>query len=197
MTDTAMSQNDPLDAAAKLCAVRTVRHPRDGRRYELAAVVLVEPTTEQVTTVERICNEPLIYTSLFEEMLGGRRYSRDDAERFFAWGVEGWQQGTHFVFVLVDDVGEIVGAIDIKSPTLESAEIGYWLSAAHSGVMTGAVEEIIGLARECGYEELYGLVRPGNEQSARVLLRAGFARVEDVVRAEKTYHRYERRLHQD
>lgn len=189
-----MPNADTALIAAQLCSVRTVVGYRDERSYELTPVVVLEPTVAIERSIAAVCNEPLIYSTLFAHILSGRRYSEDDAARFLGWGSEGWEDATHFVYLLLDERTEVAGAIDIKSPTLASAEIGYWLSEEHSGIMTNAVEAIAGLARDAGFSGLHALVRPDNGRSERVLLRAGFSGVGEEERNGKSYNRFERNL---
>lgn len=124
-------------------------------------------------TIVLICNEPPIYDLLFAERCAGKPYALADAERFLAWAERGWCDGTHFVYLIRGEGGGTAGAVDIKSANLPSAEIGYWLGARHSGVMTNAVRALCELAQIAGYAELFELVRQTNLRSANVLARAG------------------------
>lgn len=189
-----MPETDPSLLAARLCVVRPITSHRTGEQYELTPVVLLESDEERRHQIVRICNEPLIYSTLFDRILDGRPYGHEKAGHFFEWGSAGWEVGTHFVYALIDGEGRLAGAIDIKSPALASAEIGYWLSAHHSGIMTNAVEALAGVARDAGFHALHALVDPANERSARVLLRAGFEPTGAAERNGRTFNRYERRL---
>jgi RimJ/RimL family protein N-acetyltransferase len=183
-----------MDVAARLCIARNVAAHRTRRVYELVPSVLLEHDDASLDRVAAICNEPTVYETLFAERLGGRPYSEEDADSFLSWADVGWAIGTHFVYLLIDESARIAGAIDIKSPTLESGEIGYWLSADDSGLMTNSVLTLCDIARDAGFRGLHALVRPHNERSARVLERAGFDRTDDVERDGHRYHCYHRRL---
>jgi RimJ/RimL family protein N-acetyltransferase len=187
---------DPTEISARLCTVRTVANHRGDRAYALTPVIILEPSATHAAEIARICNEPLIYSMLFADLLGGRPYGEHDATRFLEWAEAGWEEGSHFVYVLVDPSGRIAGAVDIKSPSLSSAEIGYWLGVEHGGVMTHAVVAIGEIAHDAGFAELFGLVRPDNERSARVLERAGYIPNGDIERNGRTYRRYLRRLNE-
>jgi RimJ/RimL family protein N-acetyltransferase len=126
---------------------------------------------KQITT---ICNESLVYGTLFKERLKDRTYVHENAVRFIEWAKDGWDKNDKFVFLIRSVENKIVGAIDIKSDNLDSAEIGYWMTSNVPGVMTNAVLAICDLAKIAGYKELYGLTVPENLKSQRVLLRAGF-----------------------
>lgn len=180
------------NTAALRCTRPLSRHGVDVP-YMLTPLVLIDDTELAIGEITRICNEPMIHSTLFAEVLG-RAYAEADAENFFEWAEAGWSAGTHFVYAIVDGSGAVAGAIDIKSSDRASAEIGYWLSAGHSGVMTSAVEALCAIAASAGFEALHALVCPTNDRSARVLQRAGFTFASEVERAGRAYRRYDRRL---
>lgn len=167
---------------------------RTGERYELVPARDADTPVSDIAAIVSVCNEPAIYDLLFAERCAGRPYAAADAERFLSWAARGWQGGTHFVYLIRCESGEVAGAIDIKSANRESAEIGYWLSAAHSGVMTNAVIALLERARAAGYAELHALVRPTNIRSANVLKRAGFTAGRTMTRNNIVYDRWEKRL---
>ncbi len=165
------------------------------------AIYTLVPGTEDAVAPEQdvlqllhLCNEPHIYDLLFAKRCAGEPYAIADAERFLSWAARGWRDQTHFVYLVRNASGQIGGAIDIKSANRESAEIGYWLSSSHSGVMTNAVQAVAERAREAGYAELFALVRPTNTRSASVLTRAGFTKGEAVSRNDTLYDRWTRFL---
>lgn len=141
-----------------------------------------------------VCNEPLIYEMLFAGRLGGRAYGNNDAREFLEWAEAGWLQRNYFVFLIVSPSNGVVGAIDIKSPNLEAAEIGYFASAEHPGLMTNTVIGLCGLALRAGYRSLFALVQPHNQRSAAVLSRSGFMADGEAQRGEKTLLRFTREL---
>ncbi|MCL5999745.1 MAG: GNAT family N-acetyltransferase [Chloroflexi bacterium] len=149
---------------------------------------------ESYAQIVSICNQPLIYNTLFAERLGGHPYAQADAERFVAWAHQGWQAGTHFVFLILTPQQTIAGTIDIRSNCLASAEIGYWMSAEHPGVMTNAVKALCRIASQSGYRGLFALVREMNTKSAGVLLRAGFHEAGREERRNRAYRRFVLRL---
>jgi len=153
--------------------------------------VLSEPDIETIT---EICNQPLVYDFLFREKFKGRKYEYKDAEGFVKWAQEGWKNKTYFVFIIRNDKGEIVACSDIKSPNLDSAEIGYWASDKSSGVMTNAVKSLIGVAQKAGYKSLFGLVKPTNDKSSGVLNRNNFENVGLVTEDGEQYLKYFKEL---
>ena len=146
-----------------------------------------DPAVHQIVA---ICNQAPVYRMLFAKRLEGRPYAEEDARRFLSWAHRGWREGTHFVFLLVTDGGEVVGAADVKSADRDSAEIGYWLSEHASGVMTNALRELVRLARAAGYRELFARVRVDNLPSAGVLTRSGFAVTDHFVTEGVAYDRF-------
>lgn len=183
---------DPPVAAVK------VRNAKSGAWYDMRPIILDEAADtiapDDIARIVAVCNESLIYNILFIERCTGQTYSEADAERFVAWAGRGWREKSHFVYLLRDSTGSIAGALDIKSANLSSSEIGYWLSQDHSGVMANAVIALCVMARQVGYEELFALVREGNDRSVRVLKRAGFDAGERLSREKYIYTRYVRRF---
>lgn len=153
---------------------RLIRNALSGKEYSLVALDLIEPSAEIIGQVTSICNEQLVYDWLFREMLSDQPYPPSMAKEWLAWGRDGWKQNTHFVFAVVDQNGGIAAACDIKSADASWAEVGYWSSNDHRGVMSNAVVELIDLAREAGFEHLFAETRKGNTRSQGVLRRAGF-----------------------
>jgi RimJ/RimL family protein N-acetyltransferase len=149
-------------------------HPLNGEVYSLIRADALPETPERVAELVAACNEPLIYDWLFRERLEGQPYDEAKAASFFAWMQKGWQENEYFVFVLLASSGQLAGVLDIKSATLEGAEVGYWLRAGHKGLMTAALQALEELAEGAGYRSLYARVRPGNERSQAVVRRAGW-----------------------
>ena len=105
-----------------------VKNRVSGATYSLQRADLVTVSESQITNLTEICNQQAIYDFLFRTRLQGIPYSAADAVGFFTWAVRGWQDQTHFVFLLTDHAGLVVGAVDIKSPNHAEAEIGYTLA---------------------------------------------------------------------
>ena len=154
---------------------RVIWNALSGREYTLVAVDLIDPTEKVIAQVTSICNEPLVHESLFRRILSGKPYPLSMAADWLARGADGWKRNSHFVFGIVDQEGRIAAACDIKSADASWAEVGYWSSASHSGVMTNAIVGLIDLAREAGFEHLFAETQKTNVRSQGVLCRAGFA----------------------
>jgi RimJ/RimL family protein N-acetyltransferase len=144
--------------------------------------------------IVEICNQELVYNMLFAEKMAGKPYSLDKAQSFVSWAELGWKDKTHFVFIIRDGRGQIAAAMDIKSPDLDNAEIGYWASADSPGYITNAVAELLKIAASVGYHRLIALTKPENSKSAGVLQRNGFQQIENVERDGKEYLQFERTL---
>lgn len=155
---------------------RDIANVRTGAPYRLVRADTIDPTDAQCAAITSVCNEPPVYEFLFRTRLDGAPYPHEKAREFLAWAQRGWAEATHFVFVVVDGTGTICAAADIKSPDLASAEIGYWASSRHAGVMTPAVAALCELARAAGFRSLFATVKPENSRSIAVLERNGFAR---------------------
>lgn len=192
-TETAWRIAEPfmLPVAELLTKRCPLSNARTGGEYALVPADVANRMETDPSTVVSICNEPPIYDLLFAERCAGKPYAPADAERFLAWAERGWRDGTHFVYLIRSELGEIAGAVDIKSANLPSAEIGYWLGARHSGVMTNAVRALCELAWVAGYAELFGLVRQNNIRSANVLTRVGFTAGRTLTKNNVVYHRWQ------
>jgi len=145
-----------------------------GRPYFVLRCDHVEPTPDRLAEIVAICNEPEVYSWLFRELLGGQPYPAGKAIEWLSWASDGWQANTHFCFAVTDDSVAIVAACDIKSNDPDGAEIGYWASALHRGVMTNAVDAMCQAAQQAGFRSLMARVRHENSQSQAVLARVAF-----------------------
>ena len=139
-------------------------------QYQLVPISKIELSKLNIATIHSICNEPEIYEWLFSPT----QYTVEKAKGFLVSGKKGWEEGTHFVFLLLDPQGSIAGAIDIKSAKVDAGEIGYWVSKAHTGIATAAVEKVVQIARTAGYSTVFAQTKAGNQRSINVLLRNGF-----------------------
>lgn len=83
------------------------------------------------------------------------------------------------MFFLTDSAGLITAAIDIKSADRNQAEVGYWCSEHHRGVMINTLTELISLAQEAGFRALFAFVRKDNPASIKVLEKNGFGNWRD------------------
>ncbi len=133
-----------------------------------------------IEKIVSICNQDRVYEMIFRDRLDGRKYEKADAENFIDWLVTGWQEQSYFVFLIKDEDGDIVGAVDIKSNDLDRSEIGYWADSNHSGIMTNAVGVLIQLAKKAGFKSLFATTKIDNARSQNVLLRNGFVKKDGV-----------------
>jgi RimJ/RimL family protein N-acetyltransferase len=146
-----------------------------GYTYALVRAGDVECDQANQQGIASICNEPEVYQWLFRDLFEGRPYEDANAGEWLQWSRDGWSSGTHFVFAVVDGEKRVVAACDIKS-TEPIAEIGYWSSARHRGVMTNALKAMCALAGEAGFRGLFAWTKEKNSRSQAVLERAGFER---------------------
>lgn len=173
---------------------QTIKNALTGELYSLHPIDSIQPTESHIEKVTSICNEPEIYQWLYSEMFDGQPYPSESAVEWISWGAEGWQNGTHFVFVVLDSTGVIVAACDIKDTDPERAEIGYWASVGHRGIMTNAVKAMLDLAEQAGFRGFFAEVLPKNLRSQAVLNRSGFALTEDnAQKAGLTVYRRNKR----
>lgn len=167
------------------------------RKYPANEVYMIQSvdndsvfSEEDYQTITKICSQELIYDRLFKELFNGEPYTMDKAKGFVSRARDGWQNNDKFVFLIRNDKGKIVAAMDIKSDNTEEAEIGYWASKDEPGIMTNSVVALCQIAKEAGYKSLYGLTVPDNEKSQKVLARSGFEKAGEVKERNKTYIKF-------
>lgn len=165
-----------------------------GDKYTLCRIDSINPEDEILEEIITICNQKNIYSWLFEPVFHGRSYERSDAQKLFEGGITGWRKNEKFVFLLMNADGLPAACIDIKSSNLEYAEIGYWSSTEHRGVMTNTVLELVDLAREAGFKRLFGRTRKENKGSSKVLERVGFVFNRMESKEDETHDCYELNL---
>lgn len=155
--------------------------------YRLVPAIDIRSDDEAIERIVSICNEPSVYAWLFRARLSGCPYTQECARHWIRWSSEGWSEGTHFVFAAVGADGLVAAACDIKSDD-SIAEIGYWCSERHRGIMTNAVVEMCSIGRESGFRGFYARTKHGNVRSEAVLERCGFALTDSP---EEGYRRFE------
>lgn len=163
---------------------------KSNKKYNFVPASEISPDNDFIRHITNICNEELIYNRLFKKACEGKEYPLEKAEGFLSWAKMGFEENTHFVFILISERNHPVGAIDIKSNDTKSAEIGYWLSKDHGGLMTNAVTELLKQAKNNGFKSLYGMSEIDNLKSQKVLIRAGFENQGQAARNSKEYYKY-------
>ena len=159
-------------------------------------------TSVDLETITQICRSPLVYNILFvhlpfivERSGPHPRYTVHDAQTWVNTVVSNWRATTAFAFAVRDQSDRIIAALDIKSPDLEEAEIGYWADPENPGYITNAVIALAQKAKSAGFKKLFDLIVPDNIRSIRVVTRAGFTS-EGTVSKDKDYLKFSRILYQ-
>jgi RimJ/RimL family protein N-acetyltransferase len=160
--------------------------------YHLKPLYRLDPSQKNLEDITTTCNEKLVYEWCFRGLCKGNPYPQSLASDWIKWGTEGWEKSTHFVYAVTDADGSVAAAIDIKSPDLERAEIGYWSSANHRGIMTNAVRAVVDLADKAGFRVLFADIHPENRRSLAVIRRCGFlqAERESTIHGHTPFDRY-------
>ncbi len=161
--------------------------------FSLKPISLIPPSLNRYNEIFGSCSKDPIYKWLFTKRFPNG-YSLEDAKEFFLWAKQGWEQGTHFVYLLSDLDGSIVGSIDIRSNNLELAETGYWVNAKHGGLATNALAKIAEIAKKAGYKALFAQVEAANDRSLKVLERNGFTRDDSLKTNENCDQAYIKHL---
>jgi RimJ/RimL family protein N-acetyltransferase len=141
--------------------------------FKLVSSKSINIEDKHITNIQKSCNERLVYKWLFTKRFP-QGYTHIDAKEFITRANKGWDQGKFFVFFIISPNDEIVGAMDIKTNTLDSAEIGYWVSENYSGLATNAINELKSIAKEAGFLKLFAQTKSENEKSNELLVRTGF-----------------------
>lgn len=153
---------------------------KTGAEYRMEPATVLSELPDVREDLVRLCNEPLIYTVLFQDRCKGASYSLDDASAYVTWALRGWAEKAYFVFVILDDKGHFAGTIDIRSANTEDAEIGYWAGIQHRGIMTPALGAICEMAVRAGYRSLIAYTKMDNLNSQKVLVSNGFEQVPGI-----------------
>lgn len=156
--------------------VQPIRRHDSQERYTLVSCDQANDSRRLLKRITQCCNEPLIYSMLFQNICGGSPYDESHAQNFFDWCVNGWKTGTFFVFFVFHKSDLPVACCDLKSNNRLDCEIGYWCSADATGVTTNAVAEMLRHASDNGFSAFHAFVPPANWRSQRVLDRLQFKR---------------------
>lgn len=167
-----------------------IANAKNGRVYWFLPADQVRKNPKIFAQMVEICNESLIYETLFRKMLNGFPYTERLASDFIDFAHHGWEKHTHFVFFILDQDENLVGCCDIKSNNLEEAEIGYWLSQDHSGIMSNVIEELKTQAFATGFKKLSAFCTPNNTKSQEVLKRCLLNFVSEVSKDGRALQKY-------
>ncbi len=101
-----------------------LRHPLTGHVYTLLRADHLPFAHQRAVEVAAVCNEPLVCDGLFRTRRQGQPCAVTEGESFLTWAAAGWRDGTHFVFLLLDDAAHVVGTLDVKSAERDAGEVG-------------------------------------------------------------------------
>ena len=152
-------------------------------QYLLKPINSITAHPDRFQEIYKSCSIDPIYQWLFLKRFPDG-YTVENAKEFFFWAQESWKKGTHFVYLLTEMNGKIVGSIDIRSNNLNKAETGYWINSKHKGLATNAMAQIGIIAKSVGYKVLFAQVEKANTRSIKVLERNNFQR-DDTFKTNK------------
>jgi RimJ/RimL family protein N-acetyltransferase len=109
-------------------------------------------------------------------------YTEEHARSWIASTSDGWKSGR--AELAITENGDFAGAIGLVARQDWIAEIGYWIAPQFRGrgIATRALALISRWAEEAGFARLQLTIFPGNQASARVAEKAGYAE-EGLLRA--------------
>ncbi|RYZ75862.1 MAG: N-acetyltransferase [Proteobacteria bacterium] len=163
---------------------------KNQKTYSLQSMDQISGNDDYHRQIASICNQPEVY-KLFGNRFEGKPYSAENAKDFLNWGFGGWREKSFFIFLVTNNKGEIVAAMDIKSNNKGSAEIGYWCSSDHHGITGRGVDTMSHWAGRNGFKELFAV--PINERSMKLLQREGFLR-DEAAGDVNGYGKWKRKL---
>jgi RimJ/RimL family protein N-acetyltransferase len=160
---------------------KEVRNFKTGEICHMEGGLEMTFSDEDVQAITRICSQDEVYDMIFSRRMAGKPYTEEKARSFISRLQAGWRDQTLFTFIVRNSNNEIIGSIDIKSPDLDGAEIGYWSDKNSSGFMTNALNELMFVAAQAGYRTLHAKVLTHNTKSANLLERVGFVKRGEMV----------------
>lgn len=155
--------------------LHTLRRHADGKTFRMEALdaQTIDRAENLAEDIYQNCHQGPIWERIFSVFFP-QGYQLSDARDYLQICRGSWESGKSFPYGLFDG-RQLVGACDIKEKNESNkAEIGYWLNAAHSGIMTNAVNILLQEARRTGYAGLFAYTALTNDKSAAVLRRTGF-----------------------
>ncbi|OGL30489.1 hypothetical protein A3F37_01285 [Candidatus Saccharibacteria bacterium RIFCSPHIGHO2_12_FULL_41_12] len=159
-----------------------------GGSARLVAIAKDTVTEADMERIVSICNQPEVKKWVtFQYATGPNgQYTIQDAKEFVKQSTKGWQEGEMFAYLVRGEYNKIVGAMGLKSPENGTAEVGYWSDTeGQGGYMTNALNALLLASAEAGFTELYTFVKPENDSSMKLCLRAGFIGQPQMVYVEK------------
>lgn len=144
-----------------------------GKNFFLKRSIDVKINESLYHSIFEACSGQEIYQWLFKDLFPAG-YTHDDAKNFVSWANLGWHNGSHFVFFVVNDIGEVVAALDIKNADLALAEVGYWVASSYAGLGSNSFALLILIARNVGFKQLFAQTKKGNLRSEKLLKSNGF-----------------------
>ncbi len=77
---------------------RTIENFINKKPYKLMPLTYLEPAEGQLERVASICNESLVFETLFSKIFPEGEHPLSSAADWIQWGKAGWVEGSHFVF---------------------------------------------------------------------------------------------------
>jgi len=177
----ASSEPQPREPPPVLLAEPARRDPPDPPLGD-EAVLLRPPRPDDAPAIAAACADPEIARWIPVPV----PYTLADAREFIELAAVGWAEGAHATFAIEDrGTGLLAGMLGLDPGAVPGrASVGYWLAPAvrGRGLATRAVRLVAGWAfADPRLERLELMTLVGNDDSARVALRAGFRR-EGILR---------------
>ncbi len=112
-----------------------------------------------------------------------------DTHKFLSDNCQSDKLGTTLNFFICDN-DKIIGTINLREITLQSALVGYWLDKSYSrqGITTNALQELIKIVQEKNLtRQIILRCNPQNMGSKKIALKCGFSYQETLKNAQNLY----------
>lgn len=108
--------------------------------------------------------------------------SREDAARMVAKTIRDYSSSGACRLAIADTSGTLIGTFLYKTLNETDCEIGYSIGKDYQGrgYATEALHHMISFLQNLGYKHLFAATHPDNTASSKLLLKAGFHRVENT-----------------
>jgi RimJ/RimL family protein N-acetyltransferase len=131
---------------------------------------------------------------MFNRSRKGKKFTTSDIKKYLDWSVAQTLNGKNISYFVRDSHDVICGGLDLQRVNEKTVTIGYWTDEDKPGFVTNSVNILLGVAKNIGYVSIDAYPEKDNIKSIRVLERAGFGFIEEIVKGDYVLMKYARLL---